>query len=49
MALSGCKKCIFIIDKVSDIEGEIDLWTAEFMKYFQVYKVSDYREAIAIS
>lgn len=49
MALSGCKKCIFIMEKRSDIEGEIDLWTAEFLKYFQVYKVSDYKEAIAVS
>lgn len=28
------------------IEDEIDLWTAEFKKYFKVYKVQFYNEAI---
>lgn len=28
------------------IEDEIDLWTAEFKKYFKVYKVQSYSGAI---
>lgn len=46
MAQSECKKCVFILNEVSDIEGEIDLWTAEFMKYFEVSRVLSYNEAI---
>lgn len=46
MALSGYKICIFIVNEISDIEEEIDLWTAEFMKYFKVKKVLSYEEAL---
>lgn len=46
MAQSSCKKCIFILNEVPTIEDEIDLWTAEFKKYFQVFKVQSYEEAI---
>lgn len=46
MAQSSCKKCIFIMQEVPTIEEEIDLWTAEFEKYFQVSKVCSYEEAI---
>lgn len=46
MAQSSCKKCIFIMQEKPTIEEEIDLWTAEFKKYFQVFKVQSYDEAI---
>ena len=46
MAQSKCKYCIFIVNEVTDIEGEIDLWTEEFMKYFVVKKVNSYVDAI---
>lgn len=46
MARSSCKKCIFILQELPAIEDEIDLWTAEFKKYFQVFKVQSYAEAI---
>jgi len=46
MAKSDCKKCIFIMNDTSDIEGEIDMWTREFMKYFEVKKVFSYDEAV---
>lgn len=48
MALSSCQKCIFIMNELPLIEEEIDLWTAEFQKYFEVYKVQSYSEAIKI-
>lgn len=48
MAQSDCKFCIFIMNEVSDIDDEIDLWTKEFMKYFTVKKVLTYAEAIEI-
>lgn len=48
MAKSGCQKCIFILQEVPTSEDEIDLWTAEFKKYFQVYKVPSYGETIEI-
>lgn len=46
MAASGCKNCVFILDTVPTIEEEIDLWTAEFKKYFTVFKVHSYEEAV---
>lgn len=48
MAKSDCQKCIFILNEVPTIEDEIDLWTAEFKKYFDVYKVQSYEEAVEI-
>lgn len=49
MAKSSCKKCIFILNEIPAIEDEIDLWTAEFKKYFQVYKVQSYEKAVEIA
>lgn len=34
------------MEVVNDIEEEIDMWTAEFMKYFKVHKVDSYKKAI---
>lgn len=48
MAQSDCKMCVFIMNEVSDIEGEIDLWTKEFMKYFQVKRALSYEDAAAL-
>ncbi|MDF2804705.1 MAG: hypothetical protein K0S61_4610 [Anaerocolumna sp.] len=48
MADTDCKKVIFIMNEVNEIEEEIDLWTKEFMKYFIVKKVKGYEEAIRI-
>ena len=42
---TGCKIWGFILPKVSDIEGEIDLWTAEIVKNFKVIRAESY-EAI---
>ncbi|MGL4774386.1 MAG: hypothetical protein ACRC2K_12535 [Clostridium sp.] len=48
MAESDCKKCIFIMNEVSNIDDEIDMWTKEFMKYFKVEKVLSYDEGIKL-
>lgn len=47
MATSSCKVCVFILEKKVEIEDEIDLWGAEFGKYFRVEKVTSYQDAIA--
>lgn len=48
MAKSDCKICVFIMNEVSDIDEEIDLWTKEFQKYFMVKKVLSYEEAVKL-
>ncbi len=37
----------FILPEISDIEGEIDLWTTEIEKNFQVIRATSYEEIIA--
>lgn len=46
MSETGCKQVVFIMNEVNDIEGEMDMWTKEFMKYFTVKRVTSYDEAI---
>ena len=46
MSKTTCKAVVFIMEVVNDIEEEIDMWTAEFMKYFKVHKVDSYKKAI---
>lgn len=46
MAKSDCKACVFIMNEASSIDGEIDLWTKEFMKYFEVKRVLAYDDAV---
>lgn len=48
MAKFSCKRCTFILNEIPTIEDEIDLWSAEFKKYFQVYKVQSYQEAVKV-
>lgn len=48
MSKSNCQNCIFILNEMPTIEDEIDLWTAEFEKYFRVHNVQSYNEAIEI-
>ena len=43
---TGCRIWAFILPEVSDIEGEIDLWTAEIEKNFQVIRATSYDEII---
>lgn len=47
MAQTGCKTVVFIMNPKNDIEGEMDMWGNEFRKYFQVFRVTSYEEALA--
>lgn len=48
MSKTTCKTVVFIMDVVNDIEEEMDMWTLEFRKYFQVYKVESFEEAVTV-
>ena len=41
MAKTGCRRVWFIMNKVNELEigEEMDMWTSEFKKYFEVKKV----------
>lgn len=43
---TGCKIWGFILPEVSDIEGEIDLWTKEIEKNFEVIRATSYDEIL---
>ena len=43
---TGCNLWGFILPEVSDIEGEIDLWTAEIVKNFKVIRAESYEEIL---
>ena len=43
---TGCNIWSFILPKFSDIEGEIDLWTAEIVKNFKVSGAESYEEIL---
>ncbi len=43
---TGCRIWGFILPEVSDIEGEIDLWTSEIEKNFVVIRAESYEEII---
>ena len=44
---TGCRIWGFILPEVSDIEGEIDLWTSEIEKNFTVIRAESYGEIVA--
>ena len=46
---TGCKVWGFILPEVSDIEGEIDLWTREVEKNFRVIRATSYDEIVALA
>jgi hypothetical protein len=46
MARTDCRFVVFIMEKVSPIEGEMDMWTLEFSKYFTVLRAESYEQAI---
>lgn len=46
MAKTGCKTVTFIMNEVNEIEGEMDMWTREFSKYFTVRRVASLEEAL---
>lgn len=46
---TGCKIWGFILPEVSDIEGEIDLWTREVEKNFKVIRATSYEEILRLA
>ena len=46
MAETACKKVVFILEEVNEIEKEMDMWTKEFLKYFKVKSVTSYEKAV---
>ena len=46
MSRTDCKNVVFIMDEVSEIEGEMNMWEKEFKKYFNVKKAASFEEAI---
>lgn len=49
MAKTSCQTVTFIMNEVNDIEGEMDMWTREFSKYFKVRRVSSPEDAFVLS
>ena len=45
---TGCKVWGFILPEVSDIEGEIDLWTREIEKNFRVIRATSYESILSL-
>ena len=48
MSNTDCKNVVFIMNEVNEIEEEMDMWTKEFMKYFEVKKVKCYEDAVKV-
>jgi RimJ/RimL family protein N-acetyltransferase len=46
MGKTDCKKIAFILNEVNEIEDEMDMWTVEFKKYFEIVQVVSYEEAV---
>ena len=46
---TGCKIWGFILPEISDIEGEIDLWTREIEKNFRVIRALSYEEILDLA
>jgi quinol monooxygenase YgiN len=47
MAKTDCKYVVFIMNEVSDIDEEMDMWTKEFGKYFGVCRAVSFEDAVA--
>ena len=45
---TGCKVWGFILPQVSEIEGEIDLWTKEIEKNFRVIRAESYEDILIL-
>ncbi|BCG57329.1 hypothetical protein [Paenibacillus sp. URB8-2] len=46
MANTDCKHVVFILNEVTEIEDEMDMWTKEFLKYFTAKRVESYEDAV---
>lgn len=47
MSKTGCEYVVFIMQGTENIDGEMDMWTKEFGKYFAVIKVNSYEQAVS--
>lgn len=47
MAATKLKHVIFVMNEVSGIEDEMDMWTREFLRYFSVDRAVDVPSALA--
>lgn len=47
MAKTGCKAVVMLLSVQTDIEDEMDMWGKEFGKYFSVFRVTSYAQALA--
>ncbi len=45
---AGCRFWGFILPEISDIEGEINLWTEEIEKNFEVIRATSYNQVLAL-
>ena len=46
MSKTTCKNVVFIMNEVSNIEGEMNMWEKEFKKYFNIKRVLSFEEAV---
>ena len=46
LSKTKCKNIVFIMEMANEIEDEMDMWTKEFKKYFEVLRVTSYDEAL---
>lgn len=46
MAKTDCKHVIFVMNQITEIEGEMDMWGDEFRKYFTVTKVTSVEDGL---
>lgn len=45
---AGCRRVVFLMNEVNDIEEEMDLWGKEFQKYVTVSRTVSYPTAAAL-
>ena len=46
LAKTACQTVVFIMDTVTGIEEEMDMWTKEFTKYCTVLRAVSYEDAV---
>ncbi len=46
MSKTSCRYICFIMNRVNDIEAEMDMWTLEFGRYFGVARAETFEQAI---
>lgn len=46
MAKAGCKQVAMVMNAVNSIEAEMDMWSKELKKYFELIRTASYEEAV---